>query len=339
MRNNSLVWSFIVLSVIVLWFAFVAAVPAGKSDPRVVSIPKGASAKEISRILSSSGVVRSAFGFQMLAIVTGKSLSLKPGAYELSPSMTALRILDRLHRGELCAKWITVPEGFTIRQIAERLEAEGICRADVFAARAGSRGVTFRTGYSRAGSAEGYLFPDTYLFASTQAPAAETSSSQCEDALIDQMLAAFERKVAKPLAADIAQSGMTLHEVVTLASLVEREARTSKDRPLVSAVLRNRLRKNMRLECDATVLYALGAHKDRVLYRDLNVDSPYNTYRYAGLPPGPIANPGLAAIEAALRPAPVDFLYYVAREDGSHIFSRTFEEHQRAVSAVRKGNP
>jgi UPF0755 protein len=149
------------------------------------------------------------------------------------------------------------------------------------------------------------------------------------------MVATFESKVLDGLAEDLRRSRLPLEKVIILASLIEREARAPEDRPLISAVLHNRLRRKMRLQVDATVLYALGKHKEQVLYEDLKADSPYNTYRNLGLPPGPICSPGLSSIQAALRPAPVSYLFYVAKPDGSHIFSRTFAEHQQAIRRAR----
>ena len=325
-RKSSQWITLAVIALAGIWLVRSVLLPVGGAERITVQIPRGASTREIGHILAARGVVRSSLGFGLLARATGKSGSLKPGAYDLSPAMTPLAVMDKIARGEVCAKWITFPEGFTIRQVAERLEAEEFGKADSFWRLARYGGASFSTGFPHpAGSLEGYLFPDTYLL----------SIGISEEAVIREMLDCFERKVATPLAAEISRSGMSLHEVLTVASLIEREARIPKDRSLISAVLHNRLRRNMRLECDASVLYALGRHKSRVLYKDLTVDSPYNTYLHGGLPPGPIANPGLASIKAALHPAQVDYLYYVARPDGSHIFSRTMAEHQRARAVAR----
>lgn len=301
--------------------------PVGGQGTKFVTIPAGVSAGKVANMLAENGIIHSAFGFRLLTKISGKSDKLKPGAYELDPSMAPIAIINKIANGECSESWITFPEGFTVTQIAERIEEERIGKADEFFQNALYNGANFQTNFPHPGnSLEGYLFPDTYL-----APSGSPSNK-----IIEDMLKCFERKVAVPMSEDIQKSGMTLHEAITLASLIEREARVPADRPLVSAVLHNRLKINMRLQCDATVLYALGQHKDRVLYSDLEVDSPYNTYKYPGLPPGPIANPGLASIKAALRPAQVDYLYYVARPDGSHIFSRTLAEHQQAIKIARK---
>ena len=308
----------VILVLAVLGVCFLAGfmlLPAGRAGNVVVSVPVGASAGDIGVILESKGVVRSALGFRVLARVLGRSAVLKPGAYEISLPISPVSVVSRLAGGDVSAKWVTFPEGFTARQMADLIESKGLGKADKFMAVVG-RGP---------GSLEGYLFPDTYLI----------PISFTEDDIINVMRDCFRVKVQEPLADDISKSGMSLNEVIVLASLIEREAMVEKDRPLVSAVLRNRLKKGMRLQCDATVLYALGRHKSRVYYKDLKVDSVYNTYLYPGLPPGPIANPGLASIKAALHPADVDYLFYVARPDGTHIFSRTGEEHERAVREAR----
>lgn len=302
--------SILALVTIVGWFIIMdILMPVGGAGSHIVDIPKGASAGRIGRILAGNGIIRSAIGFDVLARYTGNSPKLKPGAYRLSPSMPPGEIMDKIVKGEICAKWVTIPEGFTVRRIAERLAAQGLANEGRF--------LDISSGN------EGYLFPDTYLI----------PLGSSEEAIMRQMQDAFDKKVKGYVSSR--HSDMPFDKIVILASLIEREARVPKDRPLVSAVLRNRLRIGMRLECDATVLYALGRHKNRVLYSDLAVDSPYNTYRYAGLPPGPIANPGLDCIKAALDPAKVDFLYYVARPDGSHIFTRTLAEHQHAKAIAR----
>jgi len=308
------------------WLLGAAVIPVGGGRTVMVLIPQGSSAGTIGRILARDDVIRSSLGFRFLARITGKGSRLKPGAYRLNSSMSPREVLTKIANGEVSARWVTFPEGFTVKQIAERLAAEGLAKRDRFLELALYGGSSFTTGFRHPGnSLEGYLFPDTYLI--------PTGTS--EEAIIREMLACFERKVASPMSSDIARSGMSLRDVITMASLIEREARVSKDRNLISGVLRNRLKRGMRLECDATVLYALGEHKNRVLYSDLEVESAYNTYRNAGLPPGPIANPGMACIRAAMHPARVNYLYYVARPDGSHIFSRTMAEHQRARQTAR----
>lgn len=317
---------FSLLVIVVGWVAVSMLTPVGGSETVNVQVPRGTSAAGLGRLLAGKGVIRSAFGFRLLARMSGKTAALKPGAYSLNTGMTPSAILEMIANGDVSARWVTIPEGFTVQQIGDRLQADGLADSAKFTDLALNNGASFHTSFQHPNSSlEGYLFPDTYLI----------PKGSSEEAIIQEMLKGFESKVAIPFSSEIAASGWTLHDVVTLASLIEREARVSKDRPLISSVLRNRLAKGMRLECDATVLYALGAHKDRVFYRDLEVDSPYNTYRNAGLPPGPIASPGAACIRAALHPAQTDYYFYVARRDGSHIFTRNMQEHDLARQAVR----
>lgn len=315
------------LVIIILSLAFRGMLsPVGGSRKEIVRVPRGATAGTVGRLLAGHRMVRSALGFKILARLTGKSGSLKPGAYDLNSDMSPMKIIDKIASGDACSRWLTVPEGYTAAQIGDSIQESGMGKAARFTTLALRDGYAFKEGFPHPkDSLEGYLFPDTYLM----------PVGASEDTVIREMLACFDRKVAKPLAPDFARSDMSFQEIITLASLIEREARVPKDRPMISAVLRNRLRVNMRLQCDATVIYALGHHVDRVLYRDLEIDSPYNTYRNAGLPPGPIANPGLDSIKAALHPAEADYLYYVAKPDGSHIFSRTLDEHQRAKAIAR----
>lgn len=296
-------------------------------QPRLVEIPPGASLTRIAHLLAQQGLIRSATAFTWLAQRQGQAGRLHPGRYLLSPHQTPQAILDQLVAAKVATIKVTFPEGFTIDQMAVRVQARGLGRADRYRDLATREASSFGVEGLPAGcSLEGYLFPDTY----------EVPWGADERALIRLQLERFEQ-VWGALVARYPRP-RSRHEAVTLASLIEREARVEADRRLISGVLHNRLARGLRLEVDATVLYALGQHKSRLLYRDLRVDSPYNTYRRAGLPPGPIANPGRASLEAALDPAPTDCLYYVARPDGSHLFSRTLTAHNRAKREVRRAS-
>jgi len=334
----------LVLLAVCVWVLVAGSRPVSTDrSPVRVLVTRGASAREIARVLSDQGLIRSPFVFLFTCRISGNTGTLKPGVYELNRAMSVPAIIRTLVRGESLESWITIPEGYTARQIADVLEERRIVQSEVFLRVALTRGSEFpRYPFIYGGSLEGYLFPDTYLIARDAGPAG----------VIEKMLDAFERKVVDAYREQIEQAAVRrfgldreafaegLHKLLTVASMVEREARIAKDRPLIAAVIYNRLKRNMKLEVDATVTYSPGdsrGNKDRVYYRDLNNDSPYNTYRRAGLPPGPICNPGLAAIKAALEPAHVDYLYYVARPDGSHVFSRTLAEHNRAKRAVRNG--
>ena len=299
--------------------------------PRAVRvvIPSGATPRKIARQLQRDGLIRSELAFVWQALRDGKLDKLKSGGYQLSPHMSLSEMVDRLARGgqDLNETAVTIPEGYTLRQVAGALAARGVITDPGKFIRAATQGMPaldlpFRVS---AKSLEGYLYPETYRFQPATDPgrAAET------------MVETFNRQFYAPNRQAIDAGPHSLHELVIIASLVEREARVARDRPLIAGVIENRLKKGMRLEIDATVLYALGHHKDRVLYRDLDVDSPYNTYRNSGLPPGPIANPGRDALMAALHPKKSDYLFYVAAPDGSHRFSRTLAEHNRNVARMR----
>jgi UPF0755 protein len=295
----------------------------------IVEIPRNWGARKIAERLYDRGLIRNRTTFLVAGRVLGDLQHLKAGEYELSPSMTPVEILDKLARGDVKAYWVTVPEGSTIRDIAgifHKMRLINPTRFVTLATRGGMR-IGADYGVPRR-NLEGYLFPDTY-----KVPRAAT-----EQQIIRSMVRSYQQQVERGLAQEIAArtNGLTLGETIVLASLVEREARLPDERARIAGVLVNRLRKRMRLECDATVQYALGKTKERLLYKDLQVDSPYNTYRNAGLPPSPICSPGLASVRAALSPEKHDYLFYVADgKTGGHLFTRTFSEHKAAVRKVR----
>jgi UPF0755 protein len=301
-------------------------------DTRVhlVTLPAGGS-QPVADLLKRQGLIRSAAAFRMLEQTEralDKNRTPKPGYYDLSPSMSSEEILARLCAGQFAKRRVTFPEGFTLVQMAGRLETEvQVPHQDFVDAAQGSRVSRALDFKLPSGELEGYLFPNTYTFDVGEKP----------ELIVSQMVATFNEMVVKPSLAEIKQAKLSLPELVTIASLVEREARVDKDRPLIAGVIMNRLAKKMRLQIDATVQYALPEHKSRLSRKDLWVDSPYNTYRHAGLPPGPICNPGLASFLAALRPAQSDYLFYVAKPDGSHIFTKTYEDHKKAIEGLKKG--
>lgn len=292
----------------------------------MVTVPAGADAAEVGRLLYREGVVRSPLAFRLWARWLDLEGRIQAGEYRFSPAEGIPRILRRLAAGDVVRRRVTLPEGLTAEEVARRLERHGVVDAEAFLAEVGraARYWIPEMEGNRTGRVEGYLFPDTYEFP-RGFPA---------DRVVAAMVARF-REATADLWAWPRPLDLSPYEVVIVASLVEREARWDSERARIAGVLYNRLRRGMPLQVDATVLFALGRHKERVLYRDLEVDSPYNTYRRAGLPPGPIANPGLPSLVAALRPEEHDYLYYVARPDGTHVFSRTLAEHERARRAVR----
>jgi UPF0755 protein len=293
-----------------------------------VEIPRHATVRMIAERLESKKLIRHRYAFLLMARLLGESNHMKAGEYELQPSMPLALIIDKLARGDATAVWFTVPEGYTVDQVADTLAQLGMVDRRRFLKLAQSSGEKLDADLKiPRHTLEGYLFPDSYKF----------KKGVSERTIVTGMLRNFHSKVVEDLGEDIHSSSLPLDKIVTLASLIEREARVPEDRPMIAAVIYNRLKRHMLLQIDASVLYALGHHKDRVLLADLKIDSPYNTYKYPGLPPGPICSPGLASIRAALRPAKADYLYYVARADGSHIFSTTLAEHNAAVHRARSG--
>lgn len=293
---------------------------------RFVEVPRGATTDQIGSRLHDAGLVRSRWAFTAAARAKGVAGRLREGEYRLSPAMPLLEIVDILARGDVVLRRVTIPEGYTAEQIVDTLTAAGIGTREGLTEFVRHGGDRFPYAFLRrapGGSLEGFLFPDTYFIPRHLA----------DREVVSLFLTRFADAVV-PRWRETAPA-RSLFDVVIVASLIEREAKVSSERPLIAGVLYNRLAKGMRLEVDATVLYALGRHKDTVTLDDLAVDSPYNTYRHAGLPPGPIANPGLASITAALEPARTPYLFYVARADGSHVFSRTLTEHLIAIRKYR----
>lgn len=294
-------------------------------EPTRVVIPPGSSFRAAADSLERNGVVGSSRMFRLYAKLRGRDRALKPGTYELPAGADWDAALDALTEGRALTASVTIPEGLDLRAIvplvSERLgvppdSVRAAVRDSAHRARLGVPAETL----------EGYLFPATYTF-----PLGTSARS-----VVDEMVRQFESRWMPEWTARLDSLGLTRHELVTLASIVEKEARVADERPIIAAVYCNRLRIGMPLQADPTVQYALPSHVDRVLYTHLETDSPYNTYRNVGLPPGPIASPGTASLEASLHPASVPFLYFVARPDGRHEFRTTFAEHSRAREQVRR---
>lgn len=305
-------------------------IPAATSAPVPVTISPGASSKDVAVVLQEASLVRSALLFRYYAMYRGLDQGLQAGTYHFRRGMTSAELLQALAAGEVFRPTVTVtiPEGLTLEQIDAVLAEVGLVNeADFMSAAAAAVPVLGRQLPGQRHALEGFLFPDTYEFDAQSS--VETIINRLQQRLMD----VFDEDLRQRAR----QLGFDVHQIITLASLIEREVRVPAERELVSAVLHNRLRMRMPLQVDATVLYALDRHQRIVLYRDLEVDSPYNTYRVADLPPGPIASPGRAALLAALYPADVAYLYYVAREDGSggHYFAKTFGEHTENIRRAR----
>jgi UPF0755 protein len=301
--------------------------PAGADAPRIVQIPDGVGTLAIARLLREEGLIQDELAFRLGLKQWDLAGQLKAGYYRLSPAMSAEEIARCLAEGRVATEKVTVPEGFTVAQIADRVEEAGLCSAEDLLSPAVVQKVRKTSSFVKNDRLEGYLFPDTYVIEYGLAP----------EAIVQQMVDDFRQRVLVGMAEELEASRYSLAEVVTVASMIEREARVEKDRPLIASVIYNRLKKGMRLQIDATVIYALGEHRERLTYKDLKVDSPFNTYRRKGLPPHAICNPGEASLRAALKPAKTGYLYYVAKPDGSHVFTKTYEDHKRAIRAIRGG--
>jgi UPF0755 protein len=288
-----------------------------------VDIPAGATTPQIGRRLVDAGVISDETTYRLSVWWSGRSRALKAGEYRFDRPLTPIEVLDKIARGDAYVRRVTFPEGLTIAEMSKIYEMRGLGMAANFVDAA--RDVSLiRELDPRATDLEGYLFPETYSL-----PRGTAASR-----LIAMMVDRFKATYTEELRTRAEAAGLTTREVVSLASLVEKETGQPQERPMVAAVYANRLRIKMPLQADPTVVYALqkaGRYDGNIRRDDLAFDSPYNTYKYPGLPPGPIASPGKAALEAALDPAPVAYLYFVSRNDGSHVFATTLAEHNRNV--------
>lgn len=310
-------------------------VDPSSTDTQVVEIPRGATVRQIAEDLERRGLIQNAWAMLLFLRHRGDGARLQAGEYALSPAMSLEDIVEKLMRGEVITYPITIPEGYTVRQVRDLLVARGWAdpeRLDALlgAVQDGRPALAAEFPFlpevaGRPDPLEGYLFPDTYRF-----PRGVT-----EKEILRAMLARFALEVTPEVGVRLAELGWTVDQAVILASIIEKEARLAEERPIISGVYHNRLRIGMKLDADPTVLYALGNPDQPLLLRDLDLASPYNTYRNAGLPPGPIANPGAASLQAALYPAEVPYFFFVARPDGSHVFARTYQEHLRNLANLR----
>ncbi|MFT4578765.1 MAG: UPF0755 protein [Nitrospinales bacterium] len=289
------------------------------TELQVFEVFPGMTLKKVSQELSSQNLIRSASAFQAIALIQDKQRLIMVGEYNVSPSMLPADILQRITSGNTVLHPVTIPEGYRITEIADLLEKQNLADKEVFLQQTKNMGLV--TGVS-ADSLEGYLFPETYHFGKFTA----------EATIVKKMVETFKERALKQEFLNRARElGFSYHEIITLASLIEKETGKDSERKQISSVFHNRLKKNMRLQTDPTVIYAIEKFDGNIRKRDLKIDSPYNTYRHKGLPPGPIASPGLKSIVAALYPLKTVNLYFVSRQDGSHQFSATLNEHNRAV--------
>ena len=299
----------------------------GRGDPVRITVPYGAAFGEVSDSLAHHRIVGSAFFFKLFARARRATASIQPGTYAFRRGMSWDSILRALREGRTMTLRLVIPEGWDLTRIAPRLAALLGTPADSVLAVLADRATAARLGVPGP-TMEGYLYPATYSFG-VDVPL---------DTLLLQLVASYRRLWTPARQARADSLGMSEREVVTLASIVEKEAKIAAEMPLIAAVYHNRLRIGMALQADPTVQYALGRHQERLLYAQIDsvADSPYNTYRHPGLPPGPIGSPGERAIDAVLQPADVKYLYFVARPDGSHVFTSSLTDHNRAKAAIRR---
>ncbi len=302
--------------------------PAG-SGKVTIEIPKNSSTAEMAALLKKEGLIHSEIAFRFYARYNSVDGKLKPGVYSLHKGMSVEEIIQEMLKGPVEIIKITVPEGYTVAQIAELVEKKGIAGREEFLALADRKwDYPFLENISvEHNKLEGYLYPDTYHLGPGTPP----------EKLVQMMLERFNQVIKEHNYRELVQNrGLTLHEAVTIASMVEREAKVAEERARIAGVIYNRLEKGMPLQIDATIQYVLDKPREILLYKDLEVKSPYNTYRNTGLPPGPIANPGWPSLEAVIKPEKHEYLYYVAKPDGSHAFSRTLQEHNMNIRKYQK---
>ena len=316
------------LCLIVLLIGVSLTLPPTSSEEVVnFEVTVGSSSRTIAKQLAEQKLIRNEYAFRLAVRYRGTGRHLQAGTYVLRRNMALWDLLNKLEKGQVTLISWTVPEGLTTSAIAELWETSGFGTAEAFRKAAESARLLERYGLTDK-TVEGYLFPNTYKFA----------KGTTTEKVVEMMLDEFKQQWTDKFDEDAANLGRTRHEIVTLASVIEKEAQFGMERPRISSVFHNRLTRKWKLQADPTVLYALGNPERPLTKADLQMDSPYNTYKHKGLPPGPIANPGIDAIIAALRPEKTDYLYFVAIGEGKHHFSKTLSEHNRMIRKMRRAS-
>lgn len=295
----------------------------------VITVKSGMGAHEIGDLLYEQGVIKSVLVFQIVAKIEGMENSLQAGEYVLNKKMTVQQIVGLLAKGQTRYQQITIPEGYTVEQIAKLLDEKQLGNGTKFKALAQNTvPYTYMTNNNPnvVYKVEGYLFPNTYRIA----------KGATEEQILTMMMDQFDKQFTDGMRARATELGLQVKDVIILASLVEKEAQLASDRPVIAGVFLNRLKQDMPLQSCATIQYILGYPKAELSVQDTEIPSPYNTYQHMGLPPGPIANPGIAAINAVLQPEKTDYMYFVADAQGAHHFSKTYEEHLIAIEKVSR---
>ena len=286
----------------------------------IVTVSRGQSLKQTADILHARGLINQPLKFRLLARLKGADKRIQAGEYILASNLPPANILEMMVSGKVHLYRFTVPEGSNLNQIADIIDAAGLVDRQAFLRSANDAVLVEGMGIG-VGSLEGYLFPDTYFFPKN----ADVAQ------ILETMVSRLRSEISDVWIKRAAELGLTLHEVITLASIIEKETGAPSERPLISSVFHNRLKKKMRLETDPTVIYGIEDFDGNLTRKHLETKTPYNTYRINGLPPGPIASPGRAAIEAALYPAQTGYLFFVSKKDGTHQFSTNLVDHNRAI--------
>lgn len=339
----SLLFLMVLVAASGLFYVWNQLEPTKSGTPIEVTIPKGSSANSVSKILEDNGIIKNSFIFGYYLVLKDEGSNFQAGIYELTPGMDKAEVIAKLNAGDVIAAetvTFTIPEGYNIAQIADKLASENLVDKDKFIALtnearswSGAENVLNvpQDTTNFINRLEGYLFPDTY----------EIVKGSSEEDIILRMLKEQDRKLATlpedwPEVLDA--SGLSMHELLTIASLIEREVVVDSERPTVAGIIYNRLDEPMRLQIDATIQYALGEQKELLSIEDTKLDNPYNTYVVDGLPPGPIATPSLDSIKAALYPEEHDYMYYVTKKDGTqtHLFAKTYNEHLRNIEKSKQ---
>lgn len=322
-----------ILLVLLLFYSMMLPKDTASEAFEEFEVKSGSNAHELAKNMYNKGLIKSPLVFSFYAKIKGYDVKIKSGTYLVGPSMSIDEILQKMVSGNTLIKGekITIPEGSTLDKISSLFQNHNLISKKDFLNAAKpeyyKEKYDFLKDFPPNATLEGFLFPDTYYLPKNK-PAKyylEILLKRFSDVYFGKGLYTYQKRL-----------GLDTYEVITLASIIEAEAKVEGERPLISAVFHNRLKKGMALQSCATVEYALKEHKEFLSLEDIKVDSPYNTYKYSGLPFGPIGSPGVSSIEAALNPAAVDFLFFVARGDGTHIFSRTFDEHMKNKSLIQK---
>lgn len=327
MKINIIVIS--VLTIILLTathiYTFLYTPPSKERTPKTIFISHGASFNIIARELEKQAVISDAGKFSLLAKFNGAITKIKAGEYEFTTSMLPSEVLDMIVTGQVKDYTVTIPEGYNIKEVAMVLDNINIVDKNDFLTKAADAAFAASIGID-GNSVEGYLFPDTYRF----------TKGMAADEIIRRMVQRFDKVYGEIVYKKPTWLKMSKKQIIALASIIEKETGTGSERPLISAVFHNRMKKGMRLESDPTVIYGIHNFNGNLTRRDLLTRTPYNTYQIYGLPPGPIANPGRASLEAAVAPSNVPYIFFVSKNNGTHYFSKNLREHNKAVQFYQK---